>query len=87
MITIPVDIARVKNGRFIWLGTYRLVKGDQVCYNISAGSGNRLSVGFARPGEKNPETVYHTVSNTRSDGKLVAFHLPEKQAAVNFQWT
>lgn len=69
-IEIPVEIDRIKSGRFIWLGTYRLEKGDRVSYDVSAGSGKCLAVGFARPGEQNPKTVYHTISNKRSDGKL-----------------
>lgn len=70
VIEIPVEIDRIKSGGFIWLGTYRLEKGDRVSYDVSAGSGKCLAVGFARPGEQNPKTVYHTISNKRSDGKL-----------------
>lgn len=69
-VNIPIDISSVKNGEFIWIGTYQLEKGDKVYYDVSAKKGNRLIVGFAKPEQKNPSTTYHTISNPRTDGKL-----------------
>ena len=69
-LTIPVNISRIKDGAFIWLGTFKLSKGDRICYNVSAKTGERLDVGFAKPGQPNPQTTYMTVSNRRTDGEL-----------------
>lgn len=67
---IPVELDSVKGGEYIWLGTYTLNEGDTVSYDVSAGKGDQMSVGFARPGAKRPGTVYKTITNRREDGKL-----------------
>lgn len=69
-ITIPVEISSVKDGKYIWLGTYDLSGGDRVYYHVSAETGKQLSVGFAKPGQERPDPTYHTISNLREDGKL-----------------
>ena len=60
----------MKGGEYIWLGTYTLSEGDMVIYDVSAEKGGQMSVGFARPGDKRPGTVYKTITNRREDGKL-----------------
>ena len=67
---IPVELDSVKGGEYIWLGTYTLSEGDKVIYDVSAEKGDQMSVGFARPGDKRPGTVYKTITNRREDGKL-----------------
>ena len=67
---IPVELDSVKGGEYIWLGTYTLNEGDTVSYDVSAEKGDQMSVGFARPGDKRPGTVYKTITNRREDGKL-----------------
>ena len=67
---IPVELDSVKGGEYIWLGTYTLSEGDTVSYDVSAEKGDQMSVGFARPGDKRPGTVYKTITNRREDGKL-----------------
>ena len=67
---IPVELDSVKGGEYIWLGTYTLSEGDKVIYDVSAEKGDQMSVGFARPGDKRPGTVYKTITNLREDGKL-----------------
>lgn len=67
---IPVELDSVKGGEYIWLGTYTLNEGDTVSYDVSAEKGGQMSVGFARPGDKRPGTVYKTITNRREDGKL-----------------
>ena len=67
---IPVELDSVKDGEYIWLGTYTMNEGDTVSYDISAEKGDQMSVGFAKPGDKQPSTVYRTITNRREDGKL-----------------
>ena len=67
---IPVELDSVKDGEYIWLGTYTMNEGDTVSYDISAEKGDQMSVGFAKPGDKRPSTVYKTITNRREDGKL-----------------
>lgn len=67
---IPVELDSVKDGEYIWLGTYTMNEGDTVSYDISAERGDQMSVGFAKPGDKRPSTVYKTITNRREDGKL-----------------
>ena len=69
-VTIPVHLNQVKDGEYAWIGTYDLSLNDKVYYNVSAKNGERLDVGFARAGSKNPDVTYHTVSNRRTDEKL-----------------
>lgn len=64
-IDVPVKIAEVKDGEFVWLGTCRLAEGDRVFYNVTAERGKQLAVGFARPEEKTPATRYQAVTATR----------------------
>ena len=63
---IPVELDSVKGGEYIWLGTYTLSEGDMVIYDVSAEKGGQMSVGFARPGDKRPGTVYKTAARTGS---------------------
>lgn len=67
---IPVELDSVKDGEYIWLGTYTMNEGDTVNYDISAEKGDQMSVGFAKPGDKRPSTVYKAITNRREDGKL-----------------
>lgn len=70
IVSVPVGIEKVKDGEYVWLGTYTLNEGDRVCYNVSAESGEQLDVGFAKPGQTSPEVRYYMVSCRRTDGKL-----------------
>ena len=69
-ITIPIQIPRVQDGEYIFLGTYSLDRGDLITYNLTTKSGERLDAGFAKPGQAKPNPAYCTVSNRRTDGKL-----------------
>lgn len=69
--TIPINIESVKDGEFIWLGTFEMEKGDWVVYNVAAGSGERLAVGFAKAGDQTPGTTYMMVSNQRQEGETL----------------
>lgn len=69
-ISIPVNIPKVKNGEYVWLGTYTLAEGDRVFYNVSAESGKQLDVGFAKPGQTKPDIRYNMISNRRTDERL-----------------
>ncbi|MDE7245658.1 MAG: M56 family metallopeptidase [Oscillospiraceae bacterium] len=71
---IPIDIAKIKSGEPVWLGTYTIAEGDQVCYHVTAETGERLDIGFAQAGSENtdklPDPVYNKISKDRKDGKL-----------------
>lgn len=69
-VTAPINISKVKNGEYVWIGTYSLAENDKIYYNVSAKNGKHLAVGFAKAGIDNPSTTYVTVSNKRTDGKL-----------------
>lgn len=77
-ITVPVQINRVKDGEFVWLGTYELDKNDKIYYSVSAKDGERLDIGFADTGIEEPDVTYCTVSNHCVDGKL--------QVKAGFTW-
>lgn len=70
-ITIPIEIVSVRDGEYIWLGTYNLAEDDCIYYHVSAETGQRLAVGFAKPGQERPNPTYNTISNVRQgDEKL-----------------
>ena len=77
-VTVPVQINRVKDGEFVWLGTYELDKNDKIYYSVSAKDGERLDIGFADTGIEEPDVTYCTVSNYCVDGKL--------QVKAGFTW-
>ncbi|MDE7208150.1 MAG: M56 family metallopeptidase [Lachnospiraceae bacterium] len=70
--TIPVEIDSIEAGESVWLGTYTLDEDDRVSYHISAETGQKLVVGFIKPGQeqKRSITYYNTYVNTVQDGVL-----------------
>ena len=69
-LVVNVGVDSVSNGAYVWLGTFELEHGDVIHYDVSAEKGERMAVGFARPGVRKPDTTYMTVSNKRTDGEL-----------------
>lgn len=67
MKIIPVNFRKVAAGKPIFLGEYKLSDGDRICYDISAETGKRLHVFFARNKKKN--VVYWSVNNLRHPGE------------------
>lgn len=67
---VKVDVDEVGNGEYVWLGTFQLDEGDTVYYDVSAEKGDRLTVGFAKPGARKPQTTYMSITNRRTDGEL-----------------
>ncbi len=68
---IPIDLETMAEGEIVWLGDYTLSDGDRLWYAVTAETGNRLQVGFARPGDESLNEIYHSVSNQRQeDGTL-----------------
>ena len=67
---VKVNIDKVGNGEYVWLGTFELDEGDMVYYDVTAEKGGRLTIGFAKPGAKKPQTTYMTITNRRTDGEL-----------------
>ena len=64
---IPVDFKTVAAGETIFLGEYTLSDGDEILYDISAKTGNRMKVFFAKDGQK--DVAYWSVSNLRQPGE------------------
>ena len=66
---VDVDIDKVSNGEYVWLGKFELEKGDQIYYDVAAESGERLTVGFAKTRARKPNPTYITVTNHRKAGE------------------
>ena len=64
---IPVDLKTVAAGETIFLGEYTLSEGDEILYDISAKTGNRMKVFFAKDGQK--DVAYWSVDNLRQPGE------------------
>lgn len=65
----PVDLKTAAAGETILLGEYTLSGGDRIWYDISAETGNRMKVFFAKGGQK--DVVYWSVDNLRQLGELL----------------
>ena len=64
---IPVDFKTVAAGETIFLGEYTLSDGDEILYDISAKTGNRIKVFFAKDEQK--DVSYWSVNNLRQPGE------------------
>ena len=64
---IPVDFKTVASGETIFLGEYTLSDGDEILYDISAKTGNRMKVFFAKDEQK--DVSYWSVNNLRQPGE------------------
>ena len=64
---IPVDFKTIAAGETIFLGEYTLSDGDEILYDISAKTGNRMKVFFAK--EEQEDVVYWSVNNLRQPGE------------------
>ncbi len=63
----PVDLKTVAAGESICLGEYTLSDGDKIWYDISAETGNKMQVFFAKDGQT--DTAYWSVNNRRQPGE------------------
>ncbi len=69
-VTIPVNQTRIRGGSWQLLGEYILSEGDRIRYDVTAETGERMSVGFCDM-EHSPEDItYYCVSNNRMNGTL-----------------
>lgn len=66
--TVPVNIPFINEGKYVWLGEYKLSAGDKIRYNIPAISGAGVAVGFIRSTELSP--TYFTQINDMNQGML-----------------
>ena len=64
---IPVDFKTVAAGETIFLGEYTLSDGDEILYDISAKTGNRMKVFFAKDNQE--DVAYWSVNNLRQPGE------------------
>ena len=69
MAIIPVDFKTAAAGETISLGEYNLSDGDEISYNISAKTGNRMKIFFAKDNQE--DVAYWSVNSLRQpDGAL-----------------
>ena len=66
---ISVDFKTVAAGETIFLGDYTLSDGDEILYDISSKTGNRMNVFFAKAGQK--DVSYWSVNNLRQPGEAL----------------
>ena len=64
---IPVDFKTVAAGETIFLGEYTLSDGDEILYDISAKTGNRIKAFFTKDEQK--DVSYWSVNNLRQPGE------------------
>ncbi len=64
---VPVDLNAVAAGEAILLGEYDLSDGDRIWFNISAETGSRMKVFFAKKDEQK-DVVYWSVNSVRQPG-------------------
>ncbi len=64
---IPAVFETVAAGETISLGEYTLSSGDEILYDISAKTGNRMNVFFAKDGQE--DVAYWSVNNLRQPGE------------------
>ncbi len=64
---IPVDFKTVAAGETVFLGEYTLSDGDEILYDISAKTGNRMKVFFAKDGQN--DVSCWSVDNLRQPGE------------------
>mgnify|MGYP001052432070 CR=1 FL=1 len=67
MEIIPVDFKTVAAEETIFLGEYTLSDGDEILYDLSAKTGNRMVVFFAKDGQS--DVSYWSVNNLRQPGE------------------
>ena len=67
MEIIPVDFKTVAAEETIFLGEYTLSDGDEILYDLSAKTGNRMEVFFAKDGQS--DVSYWSVNNLRQPGE------------------
>ena len=69
-VTIPIDKTSMWGDSWWHLGEYTLSEGDRIQYDVTAETGERMTVCFGDM-EHSPEDVtYYSVSNKRTDGEL-----------------
>ena len=69
-VTIPIDKTSMWGDSWWHLGEYTLSEGDRIQYDVTAETGERMTVCFGDM-EHSPEDVtYYSVSNKRTNGEL-----------------
>ena len=69
---IPVDWEAVAAGETIFPGEYTLSDRDEILYDISAKTGNRIKVFFAKDGQE--DVAYWSANNLRRPGEPPDMH-------------
>ena len=69
-VTVPVKEDRLRENTWHWLGEFTLSEGDRIRYDVSAETGDGMTIGFADMEHKPNDVSYYTVSNRRENGAL-----------------
>lgn len=69
-VVVPVDQDSLYENTWCWLGEFTLSEGDRIRYDVSAETGNRMSIGFVGLEHSPEDRSYYTVSNWRENGVL-----------------
>lgn len=70
-VAIPVDEARIQGGSWRQLGEYTLSEGDRIQYDVTAETGERMSIGFADMEHSPEEVSYCSVSRARRENGVL----------------
>ena len=70
-VTIPIDKTSLQGGSWWHLGEYTLSEGDRIQYDVTAETGERMSIGFADMEHSPEEVSYCTVSRARRENGVL----------------
>lgn len=71
VVVVPVDRDSLRKNTWCWLGEFTLSEGDRIRYDVSAETGDRMSVGFADLEHSPEEVSYYTVSRARRENGVL----------------
>ena len=66
-VVLPVDWDSLRENTWCWLGEFTLSEGDRIQYDVSAETGDRMSIGFADMEHSPEEVSYCTISRARRE--------------------
>lgn len=71
VVVVPVDRDSLRKNTWCWLGEFTLSEGDCIRYDVSAETGNRMSIGFADMEHSPEEVSYCTISSARRENGVL----------------
>lgn len=70
-VVVPVDWDSLRKNTWCWLGEFTLSEGDRIRYDVSAETGERMSIGFADMEHSPEEVSYCTISRARRENGVL----------------